>query len=99
MDHKKLLVEWCNQNKILIKPTDYMFFIDDTITLKPSFILNYRTYVDFINSSDMMNDKLSNAYKSFQSSYGNIIVLPIDMMGDLNKITGHDLSEKFDLSI
>ena len=99
MEHKKLLIEWCNQNKILIKPTDYMFFIDDTITLKPSFILNYRTYVDFIDSPERMTDKLREAYKAFQASYGNIIVLPIDIMPELNKINREDLSEKFDINI
>jgi len=99
MEHKRLLIEWCNQNKILIKATDQMFFIDDTITLKPSFILNYRTYVDFINSSDTMTDKLREGYKSFQVSYGNIIVLPIDIMPELYNINGEDLSEKFDINI
>lgn len=99
MDYRKLLVDWCNENKILIKSADHMYFINDTITLKPSFILNYRTYVDFINSSDMMTDTLREAYKSFQSSYGNIIVLPIDIMPELNKITRDDLCERFEFII
>lgn len=99
MENKRLLIDWCNKNKILIKPTDYMFIIDNTITLKPSFILNYRTYVDFITTSDIMTDKLREAYKSFQASYGNIIVLPIDIMPELDKISRVDLSEKFGITI
>lgn len=99
MEHKRKLVEWCNENKILIKPTDHMFFIDDNITLKPSFILNYRTYVDFINSEELLTDNLRSAYQTFKSSYGNIIVFPIDIMSDINKITRDDLCDKFDIII
>lgn len=99
MDYRKQFIEWCNQNKVLAKPTDTMFFIDETITLKPLFILNYHTYVDFVTSTDDMSDKLVNAYKAFQESYGKIIVIPASTVSELHKITKEDLEDRFNISL
>ena len=94
MDNYHILNEWCINNHLSIEPNHEVFFITETVLMKPEFLINGTVYFDLITGGKITN-KYMKYCEQFSRSYGTIVVIPNEIISSINTITKEDFEKKF----
>jgi hypothetical protein len=89
-----LLSTWCGENRLFVRTNSEVFFINERVLMKPEFIINESVYIDLVEM-DQLNSKYDEYCRLFSQSYGTIIVIPKEVLLNINSITKKDVESKF----
>ena len=95
-DIKKVnhLLNWCNENNLILKSNHEVFFISERVLMKPEYIINNKIYVDLIDAEDL-NDKYFEYSRLFSTSFGTIILIPRSVVSDINSVSKKEMETRF----
>lgn len=97
MGNEDLFIDWCHNNNIpFVKKNKEKFIISSNVVYSPKYIINYRIYVDVI---DNYNDDFEKICEVFAQNHGQLILIPKDLLPELNKIIKNDIINKFNIRI
>jgi hypothetical protein len=91
-------IEWCAKNNINIYKNQEAFFISQRLVIKPDFKLANKTYIDLIRPEEI-NPVYLKGCEAFAKSFGTIIVIPTDIVGDMDQLTKEQIETKFNISL
>jgi|688.fasta_scaffold455704_2 hypothetical protein len=94
MGNYHILNQWCVDNGLTIQPNNEVFFITETVLMKPEFIINGKVYFDLIEGRKITNKYMGYCEK-FSRSYGIIVVIPNEIVSSINTVTKKDFENKF----
>jgi hypothetical protein len=92
-DERKIIYNWCIKNNINMSINKEVFFINETVYLKPQFKLN-GVYMDIVD--DKTPEDVLKAYEAFSKSYSTIMLIPRSMLKMMDKVRKRDLEKQFD---
>lgn len=90
--------EWCEKNQIMVFKNEEMFFVAKTLVIRPDFRLLNRIFIDLIMPEEISESYLQGA-EQFGQSHGTLIVIPNDILNDLDSITKEDMEKRFNITL
>lgn len=97
VDYYNQLLQWCMLNNLYLRPNTEVFFVSETILMKPEFIVNEKIYVDLV-SDDEMTDKFHEYCKLFSKSFGYLILIPKEILTDIHNVSKKDIEKKYNIN-
>lgn len=94
-DDYQIFIDWCTNQRLLVKYNEEVFFVDEKFLIKPEFIVNNRVYIDIINENDITPLYLGFCER-FAMSFGAIMVIPENIINEFNDINKKTLETHFD---
>jgi len=98
MEYNEKFIDWCYNNGLYATQNTEMFFINERASYRPQYIVNNKIFVDIIPDS-AFNEKYAENCERFRKSFAPIIIIPVSVIDDLNKITISDINERFNTVI
>ena len=97
MDYNEKFIDWGYDNNIGVAKNTELFFINTRLSYKPEYIINNKIFVDIVPDAQITEDYISNCI-NFSKSFAQVIVLPVSILNDLDKITIEDIKSKFNIN-
>lgn len=90
----KEFLDWCDINNVNISRNTELFFMEVDFVVKPGFITKNGIYIDLIESDKITPNYLKGCQR-FALSYGSLMVIPIEVIGEFKTVTIYDIFNKF----
>lgn len=90
--------EWCTKNDIMVYKNDEMFFVSNRLVIMPDCRLLNRIFIDLIRPDEITDNYLAGC-EEFGKSHGTLIVIPFDVVMDLDSVTKADFESKFNITM
>jgi len=97
MGYSKTFSDWCKDNNLHLAQNNEVFFINEKMSYKPEYIINYKIFVDILDDGEYTSEYAAKCER-FKDGFAPIILIPHDLVPELHKITINDISERFNLS-
>jgi len=89
---------WCAKNELSITENHEVFFINESMLMKPEYVINNGIYVDILKRGEFKPENMS-FYQDFANSFGTIVLIREEFMHDLDHITKAHLIDRYKLDV
>lgn len=89
---------WCNENGILLKDNEEVFFVDEKLLMRPNYIMNNKIYVNLVDENELTSKYLEFC-RLFSVSFGTLIVIPRTILPEITSLAKGDLESKFNIKL
>ena len=97
MEYSEKFINWGYDNQIGIAKNTEVFFINERLSYKPEYIINNKIFVDVVPDALLTDAYIANCV-NFSKSFAQVIVIPVSIINDLDKITIDDIKSKFNIN-
>jgi len=91
-------LRWCAKNEINVVENREVFFINESMLMKPEYVINGTIYVDVLKRGEFNEDNLI-YYDNFANSFGTLIVIREEFIYKLEGITKSEINDKYSLNL
>lgn len=96
IEYYNQLSAWCGDNNLFVRTNHEVFFINERVLMKPEYVINETVFIDLVDKSQI-TEKYMKYCELFSKSYGTILVIPKEILAEIDTVSKKDIETRFNV--